>query len=55
MKVDKAALGHVFSQYFGFPPNHSINFSIIIIARGLHSMLISARSAEWTPHTNYKN
>jgi hypothetical protein len=34
--VDKAALGQVFSQYFGFvsPANYSTNFSIIIITRG---------------------
>jgi hypothetical protein len=32
--VDKAALGQVFSEYFGFPANHSTNFTIIIITRG---------------------
>jgi hypothetical protein len=31
--VDKAALGQVFSNYFGFPC-HSTNFFIIIITRG---------------------
>jgi hypothetical protein len=29
--VDKAALGQVFSEYFGFPCNHFTNLSIIII------------------------
>jgi hypothetical protein len=30
--VDKVALGQVFSEYFGFPPNlHSTNFSTITI------------------------
>jgi hypothetical protein len=47
--VDKASLGQVFSEYFGFPANHhSTNFSIIIISRGLHSRPIGGRSAEWT-------
>jgi hypothetical protein len=47
--VDKAALGQVFSKYFGFPANlHSTNFSIIIISRGWHNRPISGRSAEWT-------
>jgi hypothetical protein len=58
--VDKAALEQVFSEYFGFPANHSTNFSIIIITRGWHNRPISGRSAEWTqldftPHyTNLK-
>jgi hypothetical protein len=46
--VDKAALGHVFSEYFGSPANHSTNFSIIIITRGWHNKPIGGRSAEWT-------
>jgi hypothetical protein len=29
--VDKAALGQVFSDYFGFPCHHSTDFSILII------------------------
>jgi hypothetical protein len=45
--VDKAALGQVFSEYFGFP-SQSTNFSIIIITRGWHNMPIGGRSAEWT-------
>jgi hypothetical protein len=54
--VDKAALGQVFSEYFGSPANRSINFSIIIITWGWHNIPISGRSAEWTqldstPHT----
>jgi hypothetical protein len=32
--VDKAALGQVFSEYFGFLANHSTDFSIIIITQG---------------------
>jgi hypothetical protein len=46
--VDKAALGQVFSEYFGFLANHSTNFSIIIITRGWHNRPISGRSVEWT-------
>jgi hypothetical protein len=46
--VDKAALGQVSSEYFGFPAIHSTNFSIIIIIRGLHNRPIDGRSAEWT-------
>jgi hypothetical protein len=56
--VDKAALGQVFSEYFDFPANHSINFSIIIITRGWHNTRISGRSAEWTQlvsTTHYTN
>jgi hypothetical protein len=59
--VDEAALGQVFSEYFGFPANnHSTNFPIIIINRGWHNRPIGGRSAEWTqldstPHyTNLK-
>jgi hypothetical protein len=44
----KAALGQVFSEYFGFPANHSTNFSIIVITRGWHNRPISVRSAGWT-------
>jgi hypothetical protein len=47
--VDKAALGQVFSKYFGSPANHSTNFSIIIITQGWHNRPISGRSANWTP------
>jgi hypothetical protein len=32
--VDKAALGQIFSEYFGFFANHSTNFFITIISRG---------------------
>jgi hypothetical protein len=46
--VDKTALGQVFSEYFGFPANHSTNFSIIIITRGWHNRPMGGRSAEWT-------
>jgi hypothetical protein len=35
--VGKAALGQVFSEYFGFPTNHSTKFSIITITRGWHN------------------
>jgi hypothetical protein len=35
--VDKAALGQLFSEYFGFPANRSTDFSIIIITRGWHN------------------
>jgi hypothetical protein len=47
-EMDKAALGQVFSEYFGSPANHSTNFSIIIITRGWHNRPIGSRSAEWT-------
>jgi hypothetical protein len=56
--VVKAALGQVFSEYFGFPANHSIDFSIIIITQGWHNRLISGRSAEWAQldsNPNYTN
>jgi hypothetical protein len=46
--VDKAALGQVFSEYFGFPCQSFHQFSIIIITRGWHNRLIGGRSAEWT-------
>jgi hypothetical protein len=47
--VDKAALGQVFSECFGFLcQSHSTNFSIITITRGWHNMPIGGRSAEWT-------
>jgi hypothetical protein len=47
--VDKAALGQVFSEYFGFPANHhSTNFSIIIITRGWHNRPVGGRSAQRT-------
>jgi hypothetical protein len=45
--VDKAALGQVFFRVFRFP-NHSTNFSIIIITRGWHNRPFGGRSAEWT-------
>jgi hypothetical protein len=35
--VDKAALGQVIFEYFGFPANHSTTFSIIIITQGWHN------------------
>jgi hypothetical protein len=56
--VDKAALGQVFSEYFGFPCHHSTNFSIIIITRGWDNRSIGGRSAEWTQldsTTHYTN
>jgi hypothetical protein len=40
--VHKAALGQVFSEYFGSSANHSTNFSIIIITRGWHNMSLVA-------------
>jgi hypothetical protein len=47
--VDNAALGQVFSEYFGFPADHhSTNFSIIIITRGWHNRPTDGRSADWT-------
>jgi hypothetical protein len=47
--VDKAVLGQVFSEYFGFPCQlfHQF-FSIVIITRGWHNRPIGGRSAEWT-------
>jgi hypothetical protein len=58
--VDKAALGQVFSEYFGFPCQSFHHFSIIIITRDWHNRPLSGRSVEWTqldstPHyTNLK-
>jgi hypothetical protein len=46
--MGKAALGQVFSEYFGSPANHSTNVSFIIISRGWHNRPIGGRSAEWT-------
>jgi hypothetical protein len=51
--VDKAALGQVFSKYFGSPANHSTNFSIIIITRGgtIDILVAAAPSGpNWTPN-----
>jgi hypothetical protein len=45
--VDKAALGQVFSEYFGFPANYFTNFSIIITS-GWHNRPIGDRNAEGT-------
>jgi hypothetical protein len=46
--MDNAALGQVFSEYFGFLTNHhSTNFSIIMITRGWHNRPIGGRSVEW--------
>jgi hypothetical protein len=47
--VEKAALGQVFSGYFGFPCQSSFtNFSLIIISRGWHNKPIGGLSGEWT-------
>jgi hypothetical protein len=46
--VDKAALGQVFSEYFGFPCQSFPRFPIIIITRGWHNRPLSGRSVEWT-------
>jgi hypothetical protein len=48
--VDKAALGQVFSEYFGFSCQ-STNFSIII-TWGWHNRPTGGCSAEWTPTLN---
>jgi hypothetical protein len=60
--VDKAALGQVFSEYFGLPCQSFRQFSIIIVTRGWRNSPISGRSAEWTqldstssPHDTNKN
>jgi hypothetical protein len=47
--VDKAALGQVFSEYFGFPCQsfHQI-FYIIITTRGWDNRPLGGRSVEWT-------
>jgi hypothetical protein len=50
--VDKAALGQVFSEYFGSLAKHSTNFSIIIITRGWHNRPFVAAvpsGPNWTP------
>jgi hypothetical protein len=45
--VDKVTLGQVFSEYFGFPPNHhSTKLSILIITRGRYNGPIGGRRAE---------
>jgi hypothetical protein len=47
--VANAALGQVFSEYFGFPANHrSTNCSTVIITRGWHNRPIGGRNVEWT-------
>jgi hypothetical protein len=48
--VDKAALGQVFSEYFGFLCQSSSTdfFIIIIITRRWHNRPVVVRSAEWT-------
>jgi hypothetical protein len=46
--VEKVALGQVFSEYFGFPANHSTNFTVIIFTRGRYNRPIGGRRAEWT-------
>jgi hypothetical protein len=54
--MGKAALGQIFSEYFGFPVNHSTECStfiiiiiIIIIIRGWYNMPNSGRRAKRTP------
>jgi hypothetical protein len=49
--VDKAAQEQVFSEYFGFPSNHSTDFSIIIITWGWHNrpLVASVSSGPWIP------
>jgi hypothetical protein len=61
--VDKAALGQVFSEYFGFPCQSLFHQFLHhhITTRGWHN--IGGRSAEWTQldsttplhYTNLKN
>jgi hypothetical protein len=46
--VDKAVLGQVFSEYFGFPCQSFHQFFSIIINKGWHNKPIVGRSAEWT-------
>jgi hypothetical protein len=51
--VDKAALGQVFYEYFGFPYQFALNRSIIIYYPGL---VRSGRSTKWTQsHPMRKN
>jgi hypothetical protein len=57
--VDKAALGQVFSDYFGFPCQSFHRFLHHHNHPGLAQLAIGGRSAEWTldstPHyTNLK-
>jgi hypothetical protein len=57
--VDKAALGPVFSEYFGFPCQSFHQFLHHHNHPGLHNRPISGRSAEWaqldsTPTTSIK-
>jgi hypothetical protein len=55
--VDKAALGQVFSEYLGFPCNHSTNFFITIVTRGWHNRPLVAAvpsGPNWTPPPLYK-
>jgi hypothetical protein len=53
--VDKAALGQVSSEYFGFPVNHSTNFSTIKITRGWKNIRLVAAvpSGPWIPPPLY--
>jgi hypothetical protein len=46
--VDKAALGQVLSEYFGFPCQPFHQFLLIILTRGWRNRPIGGRSAEWT-------
>jgi hypothetical protein len=55
--VDKAAMGQVFSEYFGSPANHSSNFIIIVITRGWENRpLVAAVQSgpNWTPPQLYQ-
>jgi hypothetical protein len=45
--VEKAALGQVFSEYFGFP-YHSFHQFFHRNHQGLAQKAIGSRSAEWT-------
>jgi hypothetical protein len=46
--VDKAALGQVFSEYFGFPCQSFHRFFHYHNHPGGHNMPLSGRSVEWT-------
>jgi hypothetical protein len=56
--VDKAALGQVFSEYFGFPCQSFHRFLHHHNHPGLAQSAIGGRSVEWTlipPHPPYPN
>jgi hypothetical protein len=44
--MDKAVLGQVLFEYFGFPANHSTNFDLVI-TQGWHNTTVRAEWTQW--------